>query len=153
MGFVLKVVFVSSWAQKYNLVFHERTLPEDQRSLIGLQARSREWRRNECFQVLKDRGINANLVSEDLKDDNMIMGENCFLQKNLTNVEANLKKDKRSVVFATAHHADDQHETVMLKFLRGAHISNLQPVRYAYVNMKSYECKFNLFLSTLLQIL
>jgi tRNA(Ile)-lysidine synthase TilS/MesJ len=29
---------------------------------------------------------------------------------------------------ATAHHADDQMETMMLKLIRGAHISHLQPV-------------------------
>jgi hypothetical protein len=43
-----------------------------------------------------------------------------------------IKKDEntpRSVVFATAHHADDQHETMLLKLIRGAYITNLQPVR------------------------
>ena len=34
----------------------------------------------------------------------------------------------KSVVFATAHHADDQHETMLLKLIRGAYITNLQPV-------------------------
>lgn len=43
-----------------------------------------------------------------------------------------IEKDEntpRSVVFATAHHADDQHETMLLKLIRGAYITNLQPVR------------------------
>ena len=31
-------------------------------------------------------------------------------------------------VIATAHHADDQLETFMMKFLRGVHISNLYPM-------------------------
>jgi PP-loop family len=39
-----------------------------------------------------------------------------------------------STVFSTAHHADDQHETVLLKFLRGAYIANLQPVSARYLD-------------------
>lgn len=31
-----------------------------------------------------------------------------------------------------AHHADDQVETLLLKLLRGVHISNLSPVIQAY---------------------
>jgi tRNA(Ile)-lysidine synthase TilS/MesJ len=48
----------------------------------------------------------------------------------MKDITLDLGINRRSVVFATAHHADDQHETIMLKFLRGAYISNLQPVRW-----------------------
>lgn len=42
-------------------------------------------------------------------------------------------------VFATAHHLDDQHETMLLKLLRGAYITNLQPVRL-YVTVYNFTC-------------
>ena len=90
--------FVASWASKYGLPFHERTLPEAQRSLVGLQARAREWRRNESLAIVEAKKQSSG------------------------------RTGTGSAVYATAHHADDQLETMMLKLLRGAFISNLQPM-------------------------
>ena len=97
-----EVAFVSSCAAKYGLPFYEHTLPEDQRNLVGLQARTREWRRKECLSILQAKK-----------------------EKRLENITMRSLPD---CVYATAHHADDQMETMMLKLLRGAFISNLQPV-------------------------
>jgi tRNA(Ile)-lysidine synthase TilS/MesJ len=94
--------------------------------LIGLQARSREWRRKECFQFLKDYNSKFNSITKDIND--IAIEQNSFHNENMKHITSDLEMNKKSVVFATAHHADDQHETVMLKFLRGAYISNLQPV-------------------------
>lgn len=134
---IFKVSFVSSWAQRYNLVFHERILSENQRSLIGLQARSREWRRKECFQILKDYDSKINLISKD--SNNIEIEQDSFHNENMKNITSDLEMNKKSVVFATAHHADDQHETVMLKFLRGAYISNLQPVSCLDITICAYN--------------
>jgi tRNA(Ile)-lysidine synthase TilS/MesJ len=106
--------------------------------LIGLQARSREWRRKECFQVLKDYNSKINSISKD--SSNIAIEQGSFHNENMNNSTPDLKMNRKSVVFATAHHADDQHETIMLKFLRGAYISNLQPVRCL-----KYNCMYEQF--------
>ena len=93
-----EITFVASWALKYGFLFHERTLPEEQRSLAGFQARARDWRRNESLAIVEAKKQSSERTRNGL------------------------------AVYATAHHADDQLETTMLKLLRGAFISNLQPI-------------------------
>ena len=39
-------------------------------------------------------------------------------------------EQKRPYLIATAHHKEDQVETVLMKLLRGSHISKLQSVSY-----------------------
>lgn len=118
---------MKSWAETYNLKFHERILPESQRNLVGLQAAARDWRRSECFNLLKIRGqsglnsdIGSNLQSVTLPGTEFETKKSCFDGQNLP----------LSSVFATAHHCDDQQETMLLKFLRGAYITHLQPVSF-----------------------
>lgn len=117
-----QVTFVASWAEQYKIPFHERILPPHQRNLVGLQASAREWRRQECFKILSDLKYRK---SDKIDRSN-------FLHTSIDDVPSGgIEKDKnipKSVVYATAHHADDQHETMLLKLIRGAYITNLQPV-------------------------
>jgi tRNA(Ile)-lysidine synthase len=58
--------------------------------------------------------------------------------KILKTISSSSSSDK---VIATAHHADDQLETFMMKFLRGVHISNLYPMiprNGSFIIIKSY---------------
>lgn len=66
---------------------------------IGFQAKARDWRRNECMKIINEK-------------------------KKISNINNN----KQEFYISTAHHENDQLETLMLKFLRGVHISNLSPV-------------------------
>ena len=50
-------------------------------------------------------------------------------QKILENINSNNGHYKDKAI-ATAHHDDDQLETIILKLLRGSHISNLYPVGF-----------------------
>jgi tRNA(Ile)-lysidine synthase len=95
-----EIAFVRSYAEKYAMKFYERVLPEDQRGSTGLQARARSWRRSECTKILQNHPHRQEVV-----------------------------KCGGQVYYATAHHADDQIETVLLKLLRGSSISSLQGVR------------------------
>ena len=117
-----EVAFVSSWAAKYGLPFYEHILPEAQRNLIGLQARTREWRRKECLSILQAK-------NEELREK--------------TTRSISSSSSPPLCVYATAHHADDQMETMMLKLLRGAFISNLQPVSIPVGFL--FVCLFHVF--------
>ena len=103
-------------------------MPENQRKVVGLQATAREWRRKECFKIISDHTDKLALFEE---IDANTPGSPNLLRDTPQSVD--IRQERRTAVFATAHHADDQQETILLKFLRGAHISNLQPV-----------CQFNL---------
>jgi tRNA(Ile)-lysidine synthase TilS/MesJ len=76
-----------------------KSIPLSITTNTGFQAKAREWRRNECIKIINKKKQIAN---------------------NFNN--------KQEFYISTAHHENDQLETLMLKFLRGAHISNLSPV-------------------------
>lgn len=66
----------------------------------GMQERARRWRRAEAKDILAK-----------------------------SMAEAGAGQGGRGVI-ATAHHKDDQAETVLLKALRGAHITNMQVCKF-----------------------
>jgi hypothetical protein len=73
------------------------------RSSSSFQDDARSWRRRECRSILNDTGGTA--VNARSGVSGAGRGEAAFI--------------------ATAHHLDDQTETLLLKVLRGAHLSNL----------------------------
>ena len=115
-----EAVFVESVAKQYGLRYHQRytiinltiitiiiiiiirVMPSDILSIIStkrLQQEARDWRRKECLDILKSSSSLSSSSSSTVEK-----------------------------VIATAHHADDQIETFVMKFLRGVHISNLYPM-------------------------
>ena len=140
---------MSSWSLKYGLKFHERTLPENLRSVVGLQSTAREWRRKECFDIVNDRRKTNKLTLVDTSDGNILKPDG----SDSWNTGAEFGASDGGPAYATAHHADDQQETILLKFLRGAHISNLQPVspKSTILLMLNIICIFILICCNLMQ--
>jgi len=100
-----EVKFVQSVASSYGLVCHERTaLPHQLSDNAGLQARARKWRGEECCRII--RAARSNI-----------------------DVQRVGSANRAEWVVATAHHADDQLETLLLKLLRGAHISAIHGIQ------------------------
>jgi len=122
-----EAVFVESVAKQYGLRYHQRytiinitiiisntiiniirVMPSDILSIIStkrLQQEARDWRRKECLEILKSSLSSSSSSTTTSTSTTIVEG-----------------------VIATAHHADDQIETFMMKFLRGVHISNLYPM-------------------------
>jgi len=95
-----EVKFVKSVASSYGLPCHVKTaLPNQLIESKGIQERSRIWRTAECIDIITK------------------------LQSHTEN-----KEDSQWVV-AMAHQSDDQLETVLLKFLRGVHISQIRGMK------------------------
>jgi len=51
-------------------------------------------------------------------------------RKECLDIIKSIENDNYQSYVATAHHKDDQIETLLLKLFRGVHISNFQPVGY-----------------------
>lgn len=80
------------WAKHYGMEYHNRVAPVDLfSSSTGIQDKARDWRREECLELIKG--------------------------------------SSRPSFVATAHQKEDQLETLLLKLLRGVHISNINTVR------------------------
>jgi tRNA(Ile)-lysidine synthase len=97
-----EALFVAEWASRYSIPTHIREwpIPADPKSTeTGFQAAARNWRKGECDTWVRTSNTNSN-------EDNTINN-----------------------IVATAHNLDDQIETLCLKFLRGVHLSNFQPMK------------------------
>jgi tRNA(Ile)-lysidine synthetase-like protein len=93
-------------------------MPSDILSIIStkrLQQEARDWRRKECLEILK-----SSLSSLSPPSSSSSSSSSSTTTTTTTAIVEG--------VIATAHHADDQIETFMMKFLRGVHISNLYPM-------------------------
>ena len=96
--------------------FHLRVLPEEQRVEKGLQAGARDWRRSECLKLISSQQQpDATAESEDV------------------NVNKHIPNGSVKHFIATAHTHDDQLETLLMKLLRGVHLTNFQGVRIRYL--------------------
>lgn len=100
-------IFVKSLANQYSIPFYSQDIPFKYRNEVGLQQNARLWRREACQQIVDD--IRKSKLTNELNDTN-------------TSVE------KKNIYIATAHHADDQIETILLKVFRGCHISRISPM-------------------------
>ena len=88
--------FVRALADEHGVPVYVRQLSEHARNVhAGFQERSRDWRRAESLALLSE--LKARLPDADARSGAIMLG----------------------------HHADDQLETVLLKGLRGCHLSNL----------------------------
>ena len=95
-----EAIFVKKWCNTYGFPFHSKVRePSAAFGKSGVPCSAREWRRQECLQVLET--IRANI------------------SHNVVSVGV-----PKSVI-VTAHHSDDQVETVLMKILRGAHVTHL----------------------------
>jgi tRNA(Ile)-lysidine synthetase-like protein len=105
----LEESFVHDWAVRYNMPFHTRSLPIEDRTSVGLQATARAWRRSQC-ELITTAALSSSSSSIS------------------TSGKGDENGDGDGMVIATAHHADDLTETILMRLLRGAHISSLSPM-------------------------
>jgi tRNA(Ile)-lysidine synthetase-like protein len=88
-----EIEFVRKWADKYNVLFHERVLANGGDWNSAVQEKARAWR-HQCYV----EWASAEAKTQKLAQNRMVV--------------------------ATAHHNDDQIETILAKILRGSHISS-----------------------------
>jgi tRNA(Ile)-lysidine synthase len=102
-----EIRFVQQVASHYNIITHIRTDDNNHLKMLnGVQAAARLWRRSECLKLISH--------------------SNFLDQFNSTNTNTENSKG----YITTAHHADDQLETMLLKFTRGVHISRFTGMLY-----------------------
>ena len=92
--------FVREWAENYSIPFHLREWQWKHQHISVSSNSARQWRRKEAVAILKQILDNDNFPSSSARG---------------------------SIV--TAHHNDDQTETMLLKILRGTHVTHLHGMR------------------------
>jgi tRNA(Ile)-lysidine synthase len=123
--------FVRALAADHELPVHVRRLPrgwQDVASSGGIQERSREWRRAQSVALLQELDAGVSECSAAPADG---IGSNRIYSESLTSRSSTASKTdavfpRAESLIALGHHADDQAETMVLKALRGCHISNFR---------------------------
>ena len=138
--------FVRALCAEHAVPLHVRHLGHDRQQAVGMQERTRTWRREESLSILRTIGR---------ADDDVCLPALCSLPLDLLvslhrlspaclalltqrgldrepppqRGEPRRGQSWRGAVML-AHHADDQLETLLLKCLRGCHLSNLHGMRW-----------------------
>ncbi|KAL3906089.1 MAG: hypothetical protein SGPRY_010680 [Prymnesium sp.] len=128
--------FVQALASRYDVPFHIRRLSPEwaSQNKSSIQARARAWRQSESVKLLVQLRDSHDHPSQrphtnsphqsmlEVNDDDM--NENSFRSSDGS------RSGRPNGSIALAHHADDQVETLLLKLLRGCHISNLRGMEW-----------------------
>jgi len=112
--------FVRDLAAAHGLPFHLREASSEQvaqwTTSGGMQRSAREWRRREAAALLPDLELprSSSALSSQFKGERYVV---------------------------TAHHRDDQSETILLKILRGVHLSNIRGMEVCSPYPNEYGAK------------
>ena len=125
--------FVQELAIQHDIPFHVRRLPPGWagHNPTAVQERTRDWRRRESLQLLSELRREEVCASLDLTsvDGKWIAGA-AAKASDAAGVdgvtEAAIEDVSMFGSIALGHHAGDQTETVLLKWMRGVHLSNLK---------------------------
>ena len=110
-----EVEFVKSVASQYGILTQHRILDESLRVEKGFQAIARQWRRKECLRILSSYQDTTRSTTADKKVE---------LYESTSKDLSAQSSPPAVACIATAHHADDMVETMLLKFIRGVHMSH-----------------------------
>eukprot|EP00428_Durinskia_dybowskii_P070238 CAMPEP_0170407026 /NCGR_PEP_ID=MMETSP0117_2-20130122/28031_1 /TAXON_ID=400756 /ORGANISM="Durinskia baltica, Strain CSIRO CS-38" /LENGTH=351 /DNA_ID=CAMNT_0010664253 /DNA_START=82 /DNA_END=1134 /DNA_ORIENTATION=+ len=94
-------IFVQKIAESYGIPFFSRHLPEELRKETSLQLSSRDWRRQESQKLAAELGQQLSSSGD----------------------------HPSKYIICTAHTHDDNIETLIMKLLRGVHLSNFQGIK------------------------
>jgi tRNA(Ile)-lysidine synthase len=134
--------FVRALAADHELPVHVRRLPlgwQDTASSGGIQERSREWRRAESLALARELdaglfqctaaptdGNSPNHSGEESLAPHNRTAAGSLCPHDLTASKTSGIPSRAKSLIALGHHADDQTETMLLKALRGCHVSNFR---------------------------
>lgn len=110
-------IFVQKIAESYGIPFFSRHLPEELRKETSLQVSSRNWRRQESQKLAAELGQQLSSSGD----------------------------HPSKYIICTAHTHDDNIETLIMKLLRGVHLSSFQGVRnVTIIDKLDCFCCYNL---------
>ena len=119
---------VKDWSDFYKISFYHRELKRHQNNCElessdntihmskikdGFQNYARNWRRNECMKIIQEIHFDKHKHNQ---------------SKNKNQSQSQYQNNEIDYCIVTGHHEDDQIEGLLMKLLRGTHISRLTPV-------------------------